>query len=250
MRKVAYIGWDPREVEAFGIAKRSMLKHLRANIPVLKLSLARLMALDYYYRKTIYEHDKMFDLASRTDTYDGSMSTEHACARFWVPWLERDGLALFTDGDILVRADVYELFRIAEADPSKAVWVVKHNYVPEKEWKKSQDKQARYARKNWSSVCLWNCDHPANRKIDLEMLNTLPGRDLHAFCWLEDDEIGALNPEWNWLVNFSNPNMYPAIVHYTEGCPNVKGHENDPYADEWRSYLTANADMVDFPATV
>jgi hypothetical protein len=47
---------------------------------------------------------------------------------------------------------------------------------------------------------LFNCDHPSNKKLTVEMINTLPGRDLHRFCWLEDDEIGELDPGWNWLV--------------------------------------------------
>ena len=57
-----------------------------------------------------------------------------------------------------------------------------------------------YSRKNWSSVVLWNWAHPANRRLTLEMVNTLPGRDLHAFCWLDEWEIGELPVEWNYLV--------------------------------------------------
>ncbi len=46
-----------------------------------------------------------------------------------------------------------------------------------------------YPRKLWSSVMLWNCEHPANRRLNLQMLNQWPGRDLHAFRWLADGPV-------------------------------------------------------------
>jgi hypothetical protein len=32
---------------------------------------------------------------------------------------------------------------------------------------------------------VFNCDHPANRALTLDLINTVPGRDLHRFCWLD-----------------------------------------------------------------
>jgi hypothetical protein len=97
--------------------------------------------------------------------------------------------------------------------------------------------QTRYARKNWSSVILWNVDHPANKALTIELVNSVPGRDLHRFCWLEDDLIGELHPKWNWLVGHSDPEIDPAIVHFTDGIPTMQGYEDSEYADEWRAEL-------------
>jgi hypothetical protein len=84
---------------------------------------------------------------------------------------------------------------------------------------------------------LFNCDHPSNAKLTVEMVNTLPGRDLHRFCWLEDDEIGELPIEWNWLAGHCSSDINPSIVHHTDGTPAMFGYEDAPYADEWRAEL-------------
>jgi len=94
--------------------------------------------------------------------------------------------------------------------------------------------QTRYARKNWSSVMMFNLDHPGNRRLNPHLVNSLPGRDLHRMCWLDDDEIGALGPEWNFLVGHTDPSVDPKIVHFTDGTPCMPGYENVPFADEWR----------------
>jgi hypothetical protein len=85
-------------------------------------------------------------------------------------------------------------------------------------------------------VMLFNCEHPANLVLTLAVVNEWPGRDLHAFRWLSDDLIGALPDRWNHLVGVSQPQSDPGIVHFTLGVPSIKGHENDPFADEWRTH--------------
>ena len=94
--------------------------------------------------------------------------------------------------------------------------------------------QTFYARKNWSSVVLWNLDHPGNKRLTLEHLNTKPGRDLHAFKWLSDDEIGELPVEWNWLVGVYEPNDQAKLLHFTLGVPDMQGYEDCDHAGLWR----------------
>jgi hypothetical protein len=84
---------------------------------------------------------------------------------------------------------------------------------------------------------LFNCEHPSNRALDAELVNMLPGRDLHRFCWLKDEEIGELEPSWNWLCGHSDPEIAPDIVHMTEGGPWFEAYQDVPYADEWRAEL-------------
>src|SRR5690606_28435707 len=115
------------------------------------------------------------------------------------PWLAENQWALFCDFvDMMFLADPSELFSLA--DDRYAVMVVKHNHVPTEKKKMDNQAQTVYQRKNWSSVILWNIAHPANARLTIDMVNTLPGRDLHRFCWLEDDEIGELPAAWNHLV--------------------------------------------------
>ncbi len=163
------------------------------------------------------------------------MATEFAISRFLCPHLAGSGWAIFMDCDMLVRSNVEQLFKLL--DPSKAVMVVKHNFQPPEGIKMDGQLQLRYARKNWSSVCAFNASHPANAALTVEMVNTLPGRELHAFSWLEDKDIGELDCSWNWLVGHSNPEVEPDICHFTDGLPTMSGYEDCAFADEWRAEL-------------
>ncbi len=170
---------------------------------------------------------------------DHQISTEFAISRFLVPHLAGDGLALFMDCDVLIRADLSRLFRDIEyACESKAVWCVKHSHQPLADTKMDGQVQSKYARKNWSSVMMFDCDHPANKSLTVDLINTAPGRDLHGFCWLADCDIGEIAQEYNWLAGENEPMENPKIVHHTTGSPCMAGYENVPFANEWRQELT------------
>jgi lipopolysaccharide biosynthesis glycosyltransferase len=214
------------------VARRSVLRHIREPIPVHKLSLADLQDRGLYWRPTFRREGRLIDGLSIRPDYDGSISTEHANARFCVPQLANEGWALFCDGDVLYRSDVSEVFR--GLDERKAVYCVKHWHEPSETEKMDGQLQTRYPRKNWSSFMIFNCEHVSNMQL-ARIVNERPGRDLHAFCWLEDEEIGALPRKWNHLVGWSDPQIDPAMVHFTSGTPDMPGYENCDYADEWRA---------------
>ncbi|WP_292638563.1 hypothetical protein, partial [Mesorhizobium sp.] len=197
-----WIGWDPREADAFAVARHSVNRHSIAPIPVRGVVLTDLKTGQLYTRPTRRGADgRLIDELSIRPGYDGAISTEFACSRFLVPKLAKSGWALFMDADMLVRRDLLALFNAA--DPSKAVMVVKHDHQPPETVKMDGQAQTKYPRKNWSSVMLFNCDHPSNQRLTTDLINSVPGRDLHAFCWLDDDEIGALDTQWNFLVGHS-----------------------------------------------
>lgn len=225
-----YIGFDHREAAAFAVCRDSINKWLTLPVPVRGIVLNDLRKLELYTRPTSWKDGQLWD-----DISDAPMSTEFAISRFFTPLLAKTGWALFMDCDMLVRRSLVRLFE--QADPKYAVMCVKHDHVPTSIVKMDGQTQTRYARKNWSSFCLFNCDHPANKKLTLEMLNTLPGRDLHRFCWLEDDEIGELSPEWNYLIGERNGGMDPVVAHFTSGGPWMNGYEGVEYADEWTEAL-------------
>jgi hypothetical protein len=241
-----FIGFDPREAAAFAVARASIQAHLNVPIPIMGLVLPDLMERGLYTRPTQRRLGRLYDDLSRRDDYDGAISTEFALSRFLVPHLakewanktgQRPGWALFMDCDMLARADLSPLFRIRSETKDFAAMCVKHDHAPVAVEKMDGQLQTAYPRKNWSSFILFNCEHPANDRLTLEMINTLPGRDLHRLCWLEDDEIGELGVEWNWLAGHSDPSIDPKVVHHTDGSPCMAAFENTAYADEWRAVL-------------
>lgn len=203
--------------------------------------LDRLREQQLYWRPTEKRGERLIDVLSRrgpsktSPAYGGEMSTEFAISRFLVPHMATSGWALFMDGDVLVRDNLVRLFE--QADPQYAVMCVKHVHVPAGDLKMGDQLQTAYKRKNWSSVMLFNCEHAANKNLTLDLVNSVPGADLHQFCWLGDKEIGNLALKWNWLAGYSDPLIDPAVVHHTNGSPCMPGFEHAPYADEWRAEL-------------
>ena len=206
-----YIGHDPREQDAYNVAAASLMKRARGPVEITPL---RSDALRRHglLRRPVDARGGLYDINSQAP-----QSTEFAVSRFLVPMLAQSGWALFMDCDVVVLADVLDVLK--EADHSKAVQVVKHAHEPVERVKMDGAQQTSYARKNWSSVILWNCDHPAHRRLSLDAVNHWPGRDLHAFAWLADDEIGELSPGWNWLVGVQPRPTPVQIAHYTLGGP-------------------------------
>lgn len=221
-----WVGYDPRETEAFAVCRQSLRRHA-PHVPTHAIALDEVRGAGLYWRPTSTKDGRLWD-----DISEAPMATEFAISRFLAPHLAGEGWAVFMDCDILARTDLRELW--ASLDPEYAVMCVKHpNYTPPDQIKMDGQLQTLYARKNWSSVMAINVDHPANRILTVERINELPGRDLHAFCWLKDHHIGALHPKWNWLVGVSDPSIDPGLVHFTSGGPWFENYRDVPYADEW-----------------
>ena len=200
-------------------------------------------------RPSLVDRPVLWDMIS-----DAPMSTEHACARFFVPYLAQrhsrfddpnrftrpTGWAMFCDGDVMFRRALDPVFDAL--DPRFALYCVKHDY-PTTTVSTKMDGQAQqsYPRKNWSSVMIFNCDHPLNEPVTHSLItaNTLPGRDLHRFCWLEDKDIGALDTSLNHLVGVRPPRSDASIIHFTLGTPDMRGYADCEYADSWRHELAS-----------
>jgi len=242
MKRSIWIGYDEREELAYQVCRRSLLRRKRGEIAVHRLDVRALQASGVYTRPTHERDGKLIDELSARPGYDGVISTWHANGRFFVPIFAAQGWALFMDGDMLVRGDISRVFD--NLNPDMAVYCVKHDHEPVEISKKGGDVQTRYACKNWSSFMIFNCEHPANEALET-LVNHVPGRELHRFCWLDHRQIGALDRGWNHLVGYSQPHPDPQVVHFTSGTPNLSGYENCEYADEWR----AEAEKV-IPSTV
>lgn len=207
-----YIGFDNREAVAYHVCAQSILS--RSSHPVSFTPLA-LNVLSSVYREL---HT------------DGSNAFIYS--RFLVPYLENyNGWALFVDGDMICLDDIANLWALR--DESKAVMVIKHDYKTKHPIKYLGNKNADYPRKNWSSVVLINCGHPANKILTPEFVENATGAQLHRFSWLTDDQIGELPITWNWLAKEFDKNENAKLIHYTIGTPCFKDYQEDDHSDKW-----------------
>ncbi len=206
-----FIGYDPREAVAFHVCSNSIVRHVSQPVSINPLALRN---LSFYVEKHT----------------DGS--NHFIYSRFLVPHLmEYRGWAIFMDGDMLLRDDMSRLWELR--DPTKAVMVVKHDYKTKMTEKYLGAKNENYPRKNWSSVVLWNCEHPANRALTAEFVQAATGAQLHRFTWLDDSLIGELPIEWNWLPDEFGPNENAKLLHFTLGTPCFHEFASAPMASEW-----------------
>lgn len=220
-----YLGADRREKLAYDVAIRSLRRV--SDLEATPLEWDRLHACGLL-RRPMDRRGQMYDLYS-----NAPCSTEFAISRFLTPMLAQTGWALFCDCDVVFLDDPKKL--LFEADATKAVQVVKHNAAFKACKKMDSQEQTLYPLKNSSSVCLFNCDHPANKRLTVKDVNERPGRDLHAFYWLADSEIGELNPRWNWLVGVSSKPDNVAIAHFTLGGPWIPGWEPQEHDEVWEA---------------
>jgi hypothetical protein len=214
-----YIGWDAREPEAYEVAKYSLTR--RASIPVEVTPIK----LDDLRAQGLYRRDK-----------DPLAATEFTYSRFLTPALAGfSGWALFCDCDFLWLGDIAGL--AAYTAVPKAVHCVQHDYRPKEATKMQGAVQTVYPRKNWSSLMLFNCEHPAVRALTPEVVNRESGAFLHRMQWADDADIGSLPVEWNWLEGWNEKPAQgtPKVVHFTRGGPWFEQWQDVDYGELWRA---------------
>jgi hypothetical protein len=212
-----FIGWDQREPEAYDVAAYSLQRRASIPVDVRPIKMAELR------EKGLYTRDK-----------DPLASTEFTYTRFLTPALAGfKGWALFCDCDFLWLGDVAGLLPYTKSD--KAVFCVHHDYRPKETTKMDGAIQTSYPRKNWSSLMLFNCDHPSVRKLTPEVVNRETGAYLHRMQWAADEEIGELPVTWNWLEGWNEKpkSGTPNVVHFTRGGPWFEQWQDVDYGDLW-----------------
>ena len=219
-----FIGYDPVESVAWHTMVESIYAQSSRPIAVVPVNLRNL--------GHIYKRPR-----------DPKQSNTFSFSRFLVPYLcDYQGHAVFFDCDMMLRTDIHRMFEVLDTQPGKAVYVVQHCYEPRHDIKYLNTVQYKYPRKNWSSVVLWNCAHPSNRTVTVDYVNNAPALNLHRFTWLKDDEIGALDVRWNWLVGeYDDPPADVMNVHWTVGGPYFHEFADADFSDEWRAHAKAMA---------
>jgi lipopolysaccharide biosynthesis glycosyltransferase len=208
-----FVGYDDREAVAYHTFVQSLIDASSEPLVITPLALGNL-------RGYTERHN------------DGS--NQFIYSRFLVPHLANySGWALFADGDMICRGDVAELWALR--DERFAVQVVKHDYSTKQTQKYLGNVNENYPRKNWSSVILWNCAHPAHRVLTPEKVMASRGAYLHRFEWLRDDEVGDLPAEWNWLAIEYDDNPAAKLVHYTLGTPCFRDYADTSMSEHWHA---------------
>lgn len=228
-----FIGYDSREDIAYQVARHSLLRHTQSNVSVHPIRQESVRELGLYTRPV-----------------DATATTEFSLTRFLTPYLaaQAEGWVLFTDCDFLFTTDITNV--LEGLDPTKAVYVVQHEYQPAHDIKMDGQKQTRYPRKNWSSFILFNLAHPDVQALTPDVVNSVSPAFLHRFQWVKDDaHIGSLELDWNFLEGeYERPEATPRVIHYTNGGPWFAEWQSVDFADLWlaeeaayRASLTAKA---------
>ena len=205
------VGFDQREAIAYHTFSQSVLE--KSSLPVLFLPLS--MNTLKRYKET--HNDK---------------SNDFVYSRFLTPYLHNfEGWAIFADGDMVCQSDIKELWDLR--DETKALQVVMHDYKTKFNQKYLGNTNENYPRKNWSSLILWNCSHPKHKVLTPDFISSQTGKYLHRFSWLDDEDIGELPIDWNWLAIEYPNNPKAKIIHYTLGTPCFKDYRNTEMAVTW-----------------
>jgi lipopolysaccharide biosynthesis glycosyltransferase len=206
-----FIGYDSKVKIAYHVLAESILRNSSTPVTISPINLNNL--------KNIY-----------TRKQDPLASTEFSFSRFLVPHLMNyNGWAIFMDSDMVMLSDITELWNLRNED--YAIQVCKHNYIPKSKHKFLGNNQTIFAKKNWSSLMLMNCSKC--KTLTPEYVNTRSGLELHQFKWLDENLIGNIPLEWNWLVGEYPYKKDVYNVHFTEGGPYFKDYKNTEYANEW-----------------
>jgi hypothetical protein len=208
-----FVGLDPREAVAYHTFTQSVLDNTDAHVA---------------FHPLTARHMRRYGL----EVKDGSNSFTYL--RFLVPWIMRFApgeWAIFADGDMLMRADIMELWR--RRDYRKAMMVAQHDYQTKHPEKYLGNKNESYPRKNWSSLMLFNVSHLALRHLTPSYVRKHDGKHLHRFEWIDDSWVGELPLEWNWLVGEYPYNPDAKLAHYTLGAPCFPEYAACDYSAEW-----------------
>jgi hypothetical protein len=208
-----FIGYDSKEPIAYHVLASSILR--RASVPVSVIPLTRHSLSGIYTRQR-----------------GPTEATEFSLTRFLVPYLSGyQGRSVFMDCDMVMRVDVAEVIAEMARQPEKALLCCQHDYIPKQLVKFEGHEQTKYPRKNWSSFMVF--DNAQCKALTPHYVNTASGLELHRFLWLEDDQIGALPLDLNWLVGEYAPNPGARILHYTLGTPCFEDYADCDQSDIW-----------------
>lgn len=249
MKSHIFIGYDEREKDPYSVCIQSLKDNSQNpdDIVIHPLNHRELRAKGLFDRPWMIESD-----GSYRDIRDARpFSVQFSHSRFLTPYLAKSmgiiGPAMFVDCDFVFQKDVHDLTKYCREEMYEhdyPVMVVKHDYSPENTLKMDGSPQAKYNRKLWSSLMVFDTRNKANEILSPEAVSQQPGSWLHQFQWLEDSarQIGPIPEAWNFIPGHSDNRLgisgYEAnAIHYTEGGPWFSKYEDCLYGDIWTRYF-------------
>ncbi len=141
-----YIGYDEHHSITYDACKFSIIKgNSKYDINVIPINY-----------NTINSYDRIMD------KYE---STQFSFARFWVPYESNyKGISIFCDSDFIFMDSIDNLIDLY--DDRYAIMCCQHNYTPNSDIKMNGKIQSSYPRKNWSSLMIFNNEHPKNKTLN------------------------------------------------------------------------------------
>jgi len=220
-----YVGYDPRDHDAYRVCEYTLKLHASGPVEVIPLKDWELRASGHYWRSyRVDERGQMWD-----DRDNKPFSTQFSFTRFAVPLMEKNSQdwVIFCDADMMFRDDIYKV--LDEVD-TKALYCVQHQHQPTEKVKMDGVLQSKYSRKNWSSFMVMKPSRITN--MTPFALNNWDGSSLHGLRWVDDGMIGALDKRWNMLVGYDEIDN-PANVHFTLGTPDMSHYTPSQWDGEW-----------------
>ena len=179
-----FIGTDERQPLAYNVCRASIERHAGARLQIEPLRL------------------KWLPIKRRG-------LTDFTFSRYLCPWLcGYEGVSLFMDADMIVRADVHEIAQLAAKDAPASL--VKNRL-----------------RLEWPSMMFFR--NALCRALTPEFVET--GKP-EAFEWAP--AIGELPPEWNHCVGYDEPDPKAKLIHFTQGIPCWPETQDCEHAETWR----------------
>lgn len=208
-----FCGYDERESVGFHVFVSSVLALTQAPVAIKRMD------------------DRGLPVGSNNFTF----------SRFLVPYLMGfKGHAIFCDAaDMLMLDDIAKLDALF--DPQCAVQVVKHSYRTRNPQKYvgtyMQCPNRDYPRKNWASLMLINCEHPAWSAMTPEYIASYAEAPtaLLGLNWVPDSCIGSLPDAWNRIVDEGQEVEGASLLHWTAGIPAFKHYAQAKGADLWHA---------------
>lgn len=205
-----FVGYDERESIAYHVLKYSIERRASITVNVRPLITA--------------------DIPIYTRPRHPNQTTDFAFSRFLVPYLSGyEGVSVFMDCDMLMRADIAEL--MVDVPERCDVAVCPHDYTPKTSTKFLDQPQTAYPRKNWSSLMVFQ--NSQCRRLTPYYVNRASPADLHRLAWA--NTVGTLPLDWNWLIGEYADNPSARCWHWTLGGPWFPDYANTAHADEWRA---------------
>jgi hypothetical protein len=203
-----FIGYDSTHNDATNVCHNSILDKIphehRSNIKIQHLDVSKIKGWTREYK---------------------NQSTEFAYSRFLVPYLsDYEGISIFCDDDFIFTENILNLAYYISND--YAVSCVQHDFEHKFDTKFGDQKDVWYPKKLWSSLMVFNNSHPDCKKLTLESVQQMSGKELHQFEWT--DNIGEIPKKWNWCEGYDSiSSMHKSYgLHWTRGGPWIDGMDS------------------------